>query len=93
MDFAISLYDALVAINVPADKAKAVVSALEHDMTNELATKDDLRSLSDTIALRFTAQTTEFDLKLKAQTNSIVIRLGAMVIAAMAVLEVLHKII
>jgi hypothetical protein len=43
--------------------------------------------------LRFTAQTTEFDLKLKAQTNSIVIRLGAMVIAAMAVLEVLHKVI
>jgi hypothetical protein len=91
MDFSISLYDALVAINVPADKAKAVVSALEHDMTTALATKDDLKVLSETIALRFTAQTTEFDLKLKAQRNSIVIRLGAIVIAAMALLEALHK--
>jgi hypothetical protein len=91
MDFAISLYDALVAINVPADKAKAVVSALEHDMTTALATKDDLKALSDTMSFRFAAQTTEFDLKLKAQTNSIVIRLGAIVITAMAALEALHK--
>ena len=91
MDVAISLYDALIAINVPADKAKAVVSALEHDMTNELATKGDLRALGENIALRFTAQTTEFDLKLKALGNIIVIRLGAVVIAAMTVLEALHK--
>jgi hypothetical protein len=80
MDFAISLYDALVAINVPREKANAVVSALEHDMTTALATKDDLK-----------AQTSEFDLKLKALNNSIVIRLGAIVIAAMAGLEALHK--
>jgi hypothetical protein len=80
MDFAISLYDALIAINVPAEKAKAVVSALEKDMTTVLATKDDLQNL-----------TTVFDLKLKAQTNSMVIRLGAIVVAAMAALEALHK--
>jgi hypothetical protein len=80
MDFAISLYDALIAINVPAEKAKAVVSALEKDMTTVLATKDDLQHL-----------TTVFDLKLKAQTNSMVIRLGAIVVAAMAALEALHK--
>ena len=91
MDFAISLYDALVAINVPADKAKAVVSALEHDMTTALATKDDLKVLSDTMSFRFAAQTTEFDLKLKALANIIVIRLGAIVITAMAALEALHK--
>jgi hypothetical protein len=91
MDFAISLYDALVAINVPADKAKAVVSALEHDMTTALATKDDLRALSDTMSFLFAAQTTEFDLKLKAQTNIIVIRISAVLIAALAALEALHK--
>jgi len=91
MDFAISLYDALVAINVPADKAKAVVSALEHDMTTALATKDDLRVLSDTISFRFAAQTTEFDLKLRALANIIVIRISAVLIAALAALEALHK--
>jgi len=77
--------------NVPADKAKAVVSALEHDMTTALATKDDLKVLSDTMSFRFAAQTTEFDLKLKALANIIVIRLGAIVITAMAALEALHK--
>jgi hypothetical protein len=98
MDFAISLYDALIAINVPSEKAKSVVSALEHDMTTALATKDDvmvltdsLRVLTDTISFKFTAQTTEFDLKLKAQTDRIVIRLGTITIAAMAALEALHK--
>ena len=80
MDFAISLYDALIAINVPPEKAKAVVSALGHEMMTALATKDDLKAL-----------TTEFDLKLKAQTDRIVIRLGTITIASMAALEALHK--
>ncbi len=91
MDFAISLYDALIAINVPAEKAKAVVSALEHDMTTALATKEDLRVLTDIMSVKFAAQATEFDLKLKAQTDRIVIRLGTITIAAMAALEALHK--
>ena len=82
MRFAIAVYDALIAINVPSDKAKAVVTALEHDMTSELATKSDLRHLSET-----------FDLRLRAQTNTIVIRLGAIVIAAMAGIEALHKLL
>jgi hypothetical protein len=37
-----SLYDALVSIEVPADKARAVVNAMEQDMTSLLATKSDL---------------------------------------------------
>lgn len=41
MKAAITLYDALVAANVPADKAKDVVEAWEKDMDN-LATKQDL---------------------------------------------------
>jgi hypothetical protein len=39
-----SLYDALVSINVPGDKARAVVDAMERDMTTLLATKSDLAS-------------------------------------------------
>jgi hypothetical protein len=40
-----SLYDALVSINVPSDKARAVVDAMEHDMATTLATKQDLETL------------------------------------------------
>jgi hypothetical protein len=37
-----ALYDALVSINVPTDKARAVVESLEQDMSTTLATKTDL---------------------------------------------------
>ena len=39
-----SLYDALVSISVPSDKARAVVDAMERDMGATLATKQDLES-------------------------------------------------
>mgnify|MGYP003383614272 CR=1 FL=1 len=45
MDFLYSLYDALVSINVPNDKARAVVDAMERDMATHLAIKTDLDSL------------------------------------------------
>ena len=45
MEFLYSLYDALVSINVPSDKARAVVDAMERDMGTSLATKQDLESL------------------------------------------------
>lgn len=44
MDFLYSLYDALVSINVPSDKARAVVDAMERDMATALATKQDLEN-------------------------------------------------
>ena len=40
------LYDALVSINVPSDKARAVVDAMERDMGTTLATKQDLERVS-----------------------------------------------
>ena len=45
MDHLYSLYDALVSINVPNDKARAVVDAMERDMVCMLATKSDLSLL------------------------------------------------
>ena len=45
MAYAISLYDALVSINVPKPQALAVVESLEQTMTSELATKTDLAQL------------------------------------------------
>lgn len=42
MDFLYSLYDALVGVQIPPDKARAVVGAMERDMATTLATKSDL---------------------------------------------------
>jgi len=45
VDYLYSLYDALVSINVPNDKARAVVDAMERDMGTTIATKSDLELL------------------------------------------------
>jgi hypothetical protein len=45
VDYLYCLYDALVSINVPNDKARAVVDAMERDMATTIATKSDLQSL------------------------------------------------
>jgi hypothetical protein len=45
VDYLYSLYDALVSINVPNDKARAVVDAMERDMGTTIATKMDLQML------------------------------------------------
>ena len=36
------MYDALVSINVPTEKAKAVIDAMEREMMDKVATKTDL---------------------------------------------------
>jgi hypothetical protein len=46
LDYLYSLYDALISINVPGDKARAVVDAMERDMGTTLATKADLQLLA-----------------------------------------------
>jgi hypothetical protein len=45
VDYLYALYDALVSIHVPNDKARAVVDAMERDMGTTLATKSDLNRL------------------------------------------------
>ncbi len=45
MQTSFELYRALLSINVTEDRAKAVVVALEADMTNHLATKTDIMEL------------------------------------------------
>ena len=46
MSFKFTLYDALLSIDVPAPKARAVIDALEHDMGSTLATKQDIANLA-----------------------------------------------
>jgi len=55
LNYLYSLYDALVSISVPSDKARAVVDAMERDMGTTLATKQDLLLLAtreDLLAVR-----------------------------------------
>ena len=42
MSFPVALYDALVSIAVPTEKARAVIDAMEREMGATLATKADL---------------------------------------------------
>ena len=45
LDYLYSLYDGLVSSDVPNDKARAVVDAMERDMGTTIATKTDLQML------------------------------------------------
>ena len=73
MSFQFSLYDALVSVDVPPDKAPAVIDALERDMGATLATKADVRLLQrDIDQLR---KDVERDLELLR--SSMTVRLGS----------------
>jgi hypothetical protein len=45
MGYVLPLYDALIGINIPKEKASAVVTAIEHILSAELATKADVALL------------------------------------------------
>jgi hypothetical protein len=73
MSYLYSLYDALVSINVPSDKARAVVDAMEHDMLTHLATKPDLDNMRSATKAEFenlrSATKAEFE-NLRAPTKA-----------------------
>ena len=71
MSFELTLYDALLSIDVPAEKARAVIDALEHDMGSTLATKQDIRLLEQ---------------KLELLQSTMTIRLGSILVVAMGLL-------
>jgi hypothetical protein len=69
MAYLYSLYDALVSISVPSDKARAVVDAMERDMGATLATKQDLElhRLATKQDLELFRQETKQDMELLRQ--------------------------
>jgi hypothetical protein len=92
-----SLYDALVSINVPADKARAVVSAMEHDMTTLLATKADLSNtqlllkqelaaVRDSLQQEIGALRDSVKKDLELLQSSMTIRLGTIMVVSMGLL-------
>ena len=97
-----SLYDALVAINVPTEKARAVVDAMDQDMVTVLATKSDLASLrselkQDIAALRselkqeIESSRVALRLELQLLQSSMTIRLGSIMVVGLGLLSAALK--
>ena len=88
MQTSFELYRALVSINVTEDRAKAVVVALEADMTNHLATKTDIMELkADINELRTATKADINELRgaLREQGLRLTIQLGLMVSGIMGI--------
>ena len=88
MDFLYSLYDALVSINVPSDKARAVVDAMERDMGTTLATKQDLEAQRLAMKQDFEILRRDMDgrfalvdQRLEALELRLTVKLGSMMVA------------
>ena len=82
VDYLYSLYDALVSINVPNDKARAVVDAMERDMATTIATKADLQILRS--ELHQECALIRKDMEIMATT--IIVRTGSMQVVAIGLL-------
>jgi hypothetical protein len=98
MDYLYSLYHALVSINVPNDKARAVIDAMERDMGTTIATKSDLQMLRQelvamigNLATREETQDIRSDIALVRKdmeilSTAMTVRLGSMLIVGLGVL-------
>ena len=100
MDYLYSLYDALVSINVPNEKARAVVDAMERDMGTTIATKTDLQLLRQelmasmgTLSTKLTSLSSELrqeialvrkDMEILSTTMTV--RLGSMLMLGLGLL-------
>jgi hypothetical protein len=93
VDYLYSLYDALVSIDVPNDKARAVVDAMERDMATTIATKSDLQLLRSELhqecaLIRQECTLIRKDMEIMAATIStnIIVRTGSMLVVAIGLL-------
>ena len=85
MDYLYSLYAALVSINVPNDKARAVVDAMERDMGTTLATKADLAEVRQECAV-IGKDIEILSGKMAALSKDITVRLGSTMLALVMLL-------
>jgi hypothetical protein len=86
MGFEFALYDALVSIEVPSEKARAVIDALEHDMGSTLATKQDILLLRQDMekGLKRLEEKSAADIELLR--SSMTVRLGSMLVVTLGLL-------
>ncbi len=93
VDYLYWLYDALVSINVPNHKARAVVDAMERDMATTIATKADLQLLKHELTALIQASVAELrqettlirkDMELLSTTMTV--RFGSMLMIGLGLL-------
>lgn len=82
MDYLYSLYDALVGINVPKDRARAVVDAMERDMSTTIASKADLLMLRSELHQECALIRKDMEL----MTTTMTARLGSMLMLGLGLL-------
>lgn len=87
MSVVYSLYDALVSINVPTEKAKAVLDAMERDMFAQLVTRSEftaemklvrqeLASARELMSRDMQVFKTDFEHRLASMESRLIVRLG-----------------
>jgi hypothetical protein len=92
-----SLYDALVSIDIPSERARAVVDAMERDMTSVLATKSDLAALQLMLKQDIDAKHAllgqeiaslrdSFEYRMELMRSSMTVRLGSMQMVGLGLL-------
>ena len=86
MSFEFALYDALVSIDVPAEKARAVIDALEQDMGSTLATKQDLHHLKEHFTREIEHVNERVARDMELLRSSMTVRLGSIQLVAAGLL-------
>ncbi len=86
VDYLYSLYDALISINVPNDKARAVVDAMERDMATTIATKADLQLLRSELHQECALIRKDMEIMAAAISTNITLRTGSMLVVVIGLL-------
>ena len=86
MDYLYSLYDALVSINVPNDKARAVVDAMERDMATTIATRSDLQLLRSEFHQECALIRKDMEIMATTISSNITMCTGSMLVVAIGLL-------
>jgi hypothetical protein len=74
-----SMYDALVSINVPTEKARAVIDAMEREMMDKVATKSDLEHVRQLLTKDIERINARFDSQTQAITLRLILTAAALV--------------
>jgi hypothetical protein len=89
VSFQVTLYDALISIAVPADKARAVADAMEREMGATLATKSDIllvRQELGQLKQEFTFELSLVRKEMELLRSSMTVRLGSIQVVAAGLL-------
>lgn len=79
----LALYQALISINVPEQKANAVIEAMETDMQSLLATKADISALRTELTAELKTGLSQLEVKLTIRMGVMLSAFAGIVIASM----------